>query len=126
MLNFSAMLAQASQTASEVAQGVSSAAQEVRPPSFWEALASMWFIPVFLAAMYFFLIRPQKKRQKQEAEMRSNVQIGDDITTIGGIVGKIVNLREDSVVIETGADRTKLRIKRWAIQSVDTIRDTNA
>ncbi len=71
-------------------------------------------------AMYFFMIRPQKKKQKEEQEMRETIQIGDDITTIGGIIGKIVTVKDDSLVIETGADRTKIKISRWAIQTNNT------
>ena len=69
------------------------------------------------ALMYFMMIRPQKKRQKEEQEMRSSVEIGDEIITIGGIVGKVVTIREEDLVIETGADRTKMKIQRWAINT---------
>ena len=67
--------------------------------------------------MYFMMIRPQKKRQKEEQEMRSSLEIGDEIITIGGIVGKVVTIREEDIVIETGADRTKMKIQRWAINT---------
>jgi preprotein translocase subunit YajC len=82
------------------------------------------YVAIF-GGLYFFLIRPQQKKKKKEDEMRSKVQIGDDITTIGGIVGHVVGIKDDSqtIVIETGTDRAKLRIKRWAIGSVDTIHD---
>ena len=69
---------------------------------------------------YFITIRPQKKRQKEEQQLRENLQIGDDITTIGGIVGRIVTIKEDSIIIETGADRVKMRIMRWAVQTNNT------
>ena len=69
----------------------------------------------FGAVMYFTTIRPQKKRQKEEQAMRDELQIGDEITTLGGILGRIVTVKEDSLIIETGADRTKLRILRTAI-----------
>lgn len=68
------------------------------------------------ALMYFMTIRPQKKRQKEEQEMRNAVDVGDEITTIGGICGKIVVVKEDKLIIETGVDRTKMTIMRWAIQ----------
>lgn len=73
------------------------------------------------AALYFFLIRPNSKRKKQEAELRNNVSIGDEITTIGGIVGRIIAIKEDTdtLIIETGTDRDKLRITRWAIASIN-------
>ena len=70
-----------------------------------------------IAAMYFIFFRPQNKKKKKEAEMRKNAQVGDEITTIGGICGRIVAVKDevDSIVIETGSDRTKMRIARWAI-----------
>lgn len=73
-----------------------------------------------VAVMYFVMIRPQKKKQAEEQKLRDSIQIGDDVTTIGGISGRIVTVKEDSVVIETGADRTKVKFMRWAIQTNDT------
>ena len=70
--------------------------------------------------MYFMMIRPQKKKQKEEQEMRDSIQIGDEITTIGGIMGRVVTVKDDSIVIETGTDRTKLKMQRWAIQTNET------
>ncbi len=72
---------------------------------------------VLLVVMYFMMIRPQKKRQKEEQEMRAALEIGDEIITIGGIVGRVVTIREEDIVIETGADRTKMKIQRWAINT---------
>lgn len=80
-------------------------------------------IAVMLLIMYFVLIRPQRKKQKEEAKMRNNIQVGDEIVTIGGIVGKIVAIKEDSLLIETGADRDKVRIMKWAIQQNNTVHD---
>lgn len=83
-------------------------------------------LPMFLlmgglfVLMYFTSIRPQKKRQKEEQQLRENLQIGDEITTIGGIMGRIVTIKEDSIIIETGADRVKMRIMRWAVQTNNT------
>ena len=74
----------------------------------------------FGALMYFTTIRPQKKRQKEEQSMRDNLEIGDEITTLGGILGRIITIKEDSLIIETGADRTKLRILRTAIHTNNT------
>ena len=78
-----------------------------------------------IAAMYFIFFRPQNKKKKKEAEMR---KVGDEITTIGGICGRIIAVKDetDSVIIETGSDRARLRIKRWAIGSVDTIHEEDA
>lgn len=80
---------------------------------------------VFILALYLIFFRPQSKKKKKEAEMRKNAQVGDEITTIGGICGRIIAIKDetDSVVIETGSDRSKLRIKRWSIGSVDTVHD---
>lgn len=72
------------------------------------------------AIMYFVMIRPQKKRQKEEEAMRNAVDAGDEITTIGGIVGRVVTVKEESLIIETGADRNKLQIKKWAVQMNNT------
>lgn len=72
------------------------------------------------AIMYFLMIRPQRKQQKQEQEMRESVQVGDEITTIGGIMGRVVTVRDDSLIIETGADRNKMKIARWALQINNT------
>ena len=75
---------------------------------------------VLFGGMYFLTIRPQKKQQKKDQEMRENTQIGDDITTIGGIMGRVVTVKDDSIVIETGADRNKMKLARWAIQTNNT------
>lgn len=75
---------------------------------------------VLFAAMYFFIIRPQKKQQKMEQEIRENTQIGDEITTIGGICGRVVSVKDDSIVIETGSDRVKIKFKKYAIQTNHT------
>ena len=76
-----------------------------------------------IGAFWFFMMRPQRKKEKAEKEMRANLQVGDEIITIGGIVGRIVTIKEDSLIVETGADRSKIRIKRWAIASNETIHD---
>ena len=75
---------------------------------------------VLFVVMYFFMIRPQKKRQKEEQEMRNSLEIGDEIVTIGGIVGRVVTIRENDLVIETGSDRNKMKIERWAINTNKT------
>ena len=74
---------------------------------------------LMIALFYFIGIRPQKKQEKQAAEMRNSLLVGDEITTIGGIVGRVVNIREDVIVIETSSDRTKIKLERWAIRSVE-------
>ena len=72
---------------------------------------------------YFVLIRPQRKRDKETQRMRNSIQVGDEVITAGGIVGLVVSIKEDTVVIETGGDRSKIRIKRWAIQQNETVHD---
>ena len=79
---------------------------------------------LIVVLMYFIMIRPQRKKQKEEQKMRNSLRVGDEITTIGGICGRVVNVKEDGLIIETGADRNKMSIKKWAIQSVDTVHDT--
>lgn len=79
-----------------------------------------------LIAMYFLMIRPQKKREKKEALMRNNVQIGDEVATIGGIIGIVFSIKEDTVVIETGGDRSKIRIRKAAIAQNLTIHEEAA
>lgn len=74
---------------------------------------------VMLVAMYFLMIRPQKKQEKAINEMRNNLQVGDEITTIGGIIGKIVSIKEETLMIETGHDRNKIRILKSAVRCVD-------
>lgn len=91
-----------------------------RTAGSWQTIILM--VALF-GVMYFVMIRPQKKRQKEEQEMRDAIQIGDEITTIGGIYGRVVTVKEDSLVIETGADRTKMKITRWAIQTNNTAED---
>ena len=83
---------------------------------------------LIVVAFYFFLIRPQSKKQKEEEEMRSNLEIGDEITTIGGIVGRVVNINDDAdtMVIETGADRTKIKFKKWALSSINNEKSASA
>ena len=74
------------------------------------------YVAVIAVAMYFLLIRPQRKRAKDEKKHRDSIQIGDEIVTIGGIHGRIISLKEDTLVIESKSDHSKLTIARWALQ----------
>lgn len=74
------------------------------------------YIVIIVAAMYFFMIRPNKSKQKKEEAMRNSIEVGNEILTIGGIFGKVVAVKEDSFVIETGPERAKIRIAKWSIQ----------
>ena len=81
------------------------------------------YIVIIVAAMYFLLIRPQKKKQKKEKALRDNLQMGDEIITIGGFYGRIVSVKDDTVVIESLADHSKQRILKSAISENLTIHD---
>ena len=72
---------------------------------------------LMLALMYFLMIRPESKRKKQAEEMRNSLKKGDQITTIGGIMGKIVHVGEDSIVIETSDDRVRMELTKWAVST---------
>ena len=76
-------------------------------------------IGVLFIVLYFFMIRPQKKQQKRDEEMRDALQVGDEVTTIGGIIGKVVSIKGDTFVLETTKARTKIRFLKGAIRSVD-------
>ena len=82
-----------------------------------------WLMPVLLVVLlvvfYFFGIRPQRKKEKEDNAMRNSLTVGDEITTIGGIIGKVVSIKEETCVIETAHDRTKIRILKTAISRVD-------
>lgn len=102
------------------ATAASQTTQTSQTANYWSlGLSLVLMIVVF----YFFLIRPQKKREKETQKMQSELQVGDEIVTTSGIVGIIVSIKEDTVLLETGNDRSKIRIKRWAIQSNETIHE---
>ena len=88
-------------------------------PEMTQMLMSLGWIVLTFALFYFVLIRPQKKREKEEKAMLNALRVGDNVITIGGITGKIVSIKDDLLVIETGADRVKLNFQRWAIRSVE-------
>lgn len=77
-------------------------------------------IVAMIAVMYFMLIRPENKKKKAAEEMRSSLKVGDVITTIGGIVGTICAVKEQTIVIETGADRVRIEFTKWAVSSKGT------
>lgn len=83
-------------------------------------LPSLAMIVVMIAVCYFLLIRPENKRKKQAEEMRSSLKVGDEITTIGGIIGTICAVKEKSLVLETGADRVRIEFAKWAVSSKGT------
>ncbi len=80
---------------------------------------SIIMIVVMIAALYFLMIRPQKKQQKKDDEMRSSLAVGDEVTTIGGIIGKVVSIKDETFVLETTKDRTKIRFLKGAVRTID-------
>lgn len=78
---------------------------------------------LIFGAMYFFMIRPQRKKQKEEKKMRENLQVGDEVITIGGVYGRVISLKEDTFVIESQSDHSKLTFARWALQTNLTVHD---
>ena len=83
--------------------------------SIMDTIISFAPIVIVLIVFYFMLIRPQQKKDKEDRAMRENLEIGDEIVTIGGIVGLVVSIKEDTVVVETGSDRSKIRILKSAV-----------
>lgn len=83
------------------------------------SIATIVMLVLMLGAFYFFGIRPQKKQEKENNAMRNNLTVGDEITTVGGIIGKIVSIKEETCVIETTHERTKIRILKSAVSRVD-------
>ena len=82
--------------------------------------SSIFMLIAMLAVFYFMLIRPENKRKKEAEQMRSAVKNGDKITTIGGICGTVVHVKEDKIVLETGADQVRIEFAKWAISSNET------
>ena len=83
-------------------------------------MSTVLMFGIMIAVMYFMLIRPENKRKKEAEEMRSAIKVGDEISTIGGIVGKVVNIKEDKIVIETGADQVRVELLKWAVGTNET------
>lgn len=86
---------------------------------FLQVLMTVLPIALVAVAFWFFLIRPQKKKEKEDQKMRNSIGVGDTITTIGGITGVVRQVKEDDdlYIIETGADKSKIAIKKWAVQT---------
>ena len=82
--------------------------------------SSIIMLVAMLAIFYFMLIRPENKRKKEAEQMRSSLRKGDKITTIGGIVGTIVDVKENNIVLETSADQVRIELAKWAVSSNET------
>ena len=80
---------------------------------------TLWIILVAFVLVYFFFMRPKKKKEQEANSIRNNIRVGDEITTVDGIIGEIVSIKDETVVIETGKARTRIRILRNAIANVD-------
>ena len=92
-----------------------------------ESYISLFFtLALMLVLLYFMIYRPQKKQEKKDAAMRAALEIGDQVTTIGGIVARVVAIKDDTFVLETGADRVKIRFIKNAISSVEKLNMDNA
>ena len=88
-------------------------------PELMQSLPMLLGLGGLLIVMYFVMIRPQKKQEKEQNNMRNNLAVGDEITTIGGIIGRVVSIKEETCVIETSHERTKIRILKTAVSRVD-------
>ena len=110
------LIAFATETAATTAEGMDTKASTI---------SMLFSFGLLIVVFYFFLIRPQKKKEKEAKQLRDNLQIGDEVTTIGGIVGIVVRKTEDTCVIETGGDRSKIRVKLWAISENNTVHDAS-
>ena len=84
--------------------------------SMWPTLIMVGLLFVFL---YFFMIRPQKKQERKDADMRNSLAVGDEVTTIGGIIGKVISIKEDTFVLETTREKTQIRFLKGAVRTID-------
>ena len=91
-----------------------------------ESYISLFFTLALMVLLYFMIYRPQKKQEKKDAAMRAALEIGDQVVTIGGIVGRVVAIKDDTFVLETGSDRVKIRFTKNAISSVEKLNMDNA
>ena len=87
--------------------------------SIVSTVSTLVMLGAMVLVFYFFMYRPQKKQEKEQNDMRNGLEVGDEITTIGGIIGKIVSIKDETVLIETTKDCTKIRILRSAVRNVD-------
>ncbi len=83
-----------------------------------EALVSLFPLLLLVVVFYFFLYRPQKKQEKEVADMRNSIELGDIIVTNGGIVGMVTKVKDEMLLIETGGNRTKIQIQKWAVHTI--------
>ena len=92
-----------------------------------ESMVSLFFtLALMVVLLYFMIYRPQKKQEKKDAAMRNSLEIGDQVTTIGGVIGRVLAIKDDTFVLETGSDRVKIRFTKTAIGSVEKLNMDNA
>ncbi len=92
-----------------------------------ESMVSLFFtLALMVVLLYFMIYRPQKKQEKKDVAMRNSLEIGDQVTTIGGVIGRVVAIKDDTFVLETGSDRVKIRFTKTAIGSVEKLNMDNA
>ena len=101
------------------AAGTTAAGAGTAPSGTTSLMSTVVMIVLFGALAYFLLYRPQKKQEKAVAAMRSSLKVGDEISTTGGILGKVLQIKDDFIVIETGTDRTKMKLAKWAIRAIE-------
>lgn len=118
MLKLGYVLAEAAATAAPAATNASGANGGGAGGNSW--ISTLVLVVVMVAVFYFLIIRPQKKRDKQAKDMREAIKVGDEIVTIGGICGKIVDVKENKIVIETGADRVRIEFAKFALSENHT------
>lgn len=90
-----------------------------QPGGGMQLVSTLLMLGLILVVFYFFVIRPQKKQEKEAQDMRNSLQIGDEVTTIGGIIGKIISIKDETFMLETGKDKTRIRFLKSAVRSVD-------
>ena len=116
---FNRLLMLATDVAGEVDNGLTDTSPYA---SLLSALPTFLSIALIVVVFYFFIIRPQKKQEKEKQKMLNSIEIGDTVTTIGGITGVVRQIKDDEIyIIETGADKNRISIRKWALQSKDTI-----
>lgn len=114
--------AETGSTASTGADGTASGTPQQAGGAF--QLISMLVVwGIVIVALYFIMIRPQRKKSKEEKKMRENLQVGDEVITIGGIYGRVISLKEDTMVIESKSDHSKITVARWALQTDLTVHE---
>ena len=114
------LLGVATAAAEEAAAAGDVATEMTMGQSIISLLFSMSPILIMVLVMYFLMIRPEKKRKKEAEEQRSNMKNGDQVTTIGGIVGTVVDIKSDKFVLETGADQVRIEFTKWALSTNET------